>query len=125
MEKNLTIHGGGLRCDNTSCSWKDETIPWDKFSDYINAPCPECGENILTYDDFKRAQQLRDVVDMINTIPAEELQKPLTPEEIAELKASDMFKDAEGLEMLDNKGKLLVTMDLHKQIKITKVEKPD
>lgn len=56
-----------LKCDNESCDF----VLKDKASDrteesYINEPCPECGENLLTEDDFVRHRKVLGFIKLIN-----------------------------------------------------------
>jgi hypothetical protein len=55
-------------CDNEKCNF---TIPYDdKLGDYsfkfINFPCPDCGENLLTKEDYLLHEKLIKAVDLIN-----------------------------------------------------------
>ncbi len=54
-------------CDNVTC---DFTIPNDgRHLDtykFINVPCPKCGENLLTYQDWKQAESFIKMVNWIN-----------------------------------------------------------
>ena len=59
MKKNIEIKESGLVCDNPKCDWKDETINYDSYKEWIDKPCPKCGENLLTKDDYKRAEEVR------------------------------------------------------------------
>lgn len=52
------IRFSGLVCDNPECSWKGPHIKYDDWEDYINSPCPECGEVILTSQDFEDARRM-------------------------------------------------------------------
>jgi len=40
----------GIKCD--SCTWKDMSVPYDKYPEYVNRACPCCGENLLTEQDY-------------------------------------------------------------------------
>lgn len=60
-------------CDNESC---DFSIPNENkylleeviipMRELINAECPKCGENILTYDDYTRVVYLLRVIKFLN-----------------------------------------------------------
>ena len=48
----------GLKCDNPQCDWRDTTIKFAEYPQWLNAPCPKCGANVLTQEDFDKAMQL-------------------------------------------------------------------
>jgi hypothetical protein len=48
----MNIISHGIKCDNTNCDWNDESIPTSQFIDWLNKPCPKCGENLLTEEDY-------------------------------------------------------------------------
>ena len=57
-----------INCDNPEC---DYTVPYedtskDDLSMFVNKPCPKCGENLLTIDDYLQHQTLMKVVNFIN-----------------------------------------------------------
>lgn len=46
MENQVRV--AGLKCDNKECDYQDDTIRYEEYKKYINAPCPKCGHNLLT-----------------------------------------------------------------------------
>ena len=55
-----------LVCDNEQCSYVYE-IPSDKdMSLYVDQPCPQCGENLLTIEDYLRHKSFIKNVKWIN-----------------------------------------------------------
>lgn len=64
-----------IECDNLNCDYTVPTAPGDENIDsanhsrvvsFINKPCPECGENLLTIDDYKNYDVLLKTVAWIN-----------------------------------------------------------
>lgn len=56
-------------CDNTACDYKilNETgNPFIDVKEYINKPCPKCGDNLLTEDDYIRSRNLERIILFIN-----------------------------------------------------------
>ena len=43
----------GIICDNPGCGWRDETVNIEDCGAWLNVPCPNCGQNLLTEDDLK------------------------------------------------------------------------
>jgi hypothetical protein len=82
---NIEIQGGGLKCDNPHCDFEDETIPIEDYEKWINKPCPKCGENLLTQEDYDQTMQILDAMSIINSYSPEDLDTiagNLSPEEI-------------------------------------------
>lgn len=69
--KNIELKESGLQCDNSNCDWKDMTIPHTDYKKYIDHPCPNCGESILTEEDFKLSEAFHFAVDLINNLSEE------------------------------------------------------
>lgn len=43
----------GILCDNPGCGWRDMTINIEDAETWLNIPCPNCGNNLLTEDDLE------------------------------------------------------------------------
>jgi hypothetical protein len=68
MGKIIETHRESLIvCDNESC---DYTVPFTEeagaMKKYINQPCPECGENLLTQKDYELDQKVLRRINWIN-----------------------------------------------------------
>ncbi len=77
----LEAVGGGLKCDNPECDWIDMSIPVKDYKKWINAPCPKCGSNLLTEQDYKLSRMIHGLVKIVNFvyffIPKKWLEKKL------------------------------------------------
>lgn len=73
MKEKIEVKTTGLKCDNINCDWKDTNITFDQMSSWINKPCPKCGENVLTYEDHKRAMIVKESIDRVNSLPEDVL----------------------------------------------------
>lgn len=58
--------GGGIKCDNPECDFADETIKVEDYIDWLNKPCPKCGSNLLTKEDYDNVYMLLSLVDIVN-----------------------------------------------------------
>lgn len=62
-----TIQENLIECDNEQC---DFTIPFNENNNelikYIDIPCPQCGENLLTKEDFIMSLKIDKAVNWIN-----------------------------------------------------------
>lgn len=56
---NLKI--SGLKCDK--CSFKDDDIKIQDYIYLVNKPCPACGSNLLTEQDFRSVQLLAKIAN--------------------------------------------------------------
>tara|TARA_R110000772_G_scaffold20466_5_gene56899 strand:+ start:54568 stop:54951 length:384 start_codon:yes stop_codon:yes gene_type:complete len=70
---HVEMEGGGLKCDNTECNWEDQSISIGNYAQYINYPCPQCGENVLTQEDFDEVQNMISNMGVVNQFSQEEL----------------------------------------------------
>lgn len=52
MDNLIEINGGGIECDNPNCDWVDSTIHVSNYEKWIDVPCPKCGENVMTREDY-------------------------------------------------------------------------
>ena len=55
MTKQYTIAKlsvGGIKCDTDGCGWNDMSILVKDYRDWLNKPCPDCGGNLLTQEDY-------------------------------------------------------------------------
>ncbi|MFA9219865.1 MAG: hypothetical protein ACEQSL_01620 [Sediminibacterium sp.] len=57
-----------ITCDNPKC---DFTIPYSEDMEaytiiYLNQPCPKCGENLLTEQDYIQHERILKVVNWLN-----------------------------------------------------------
>lgn len=53
-------------CDNTDCNYE---IIFDKklnLLEYIEKPCPCCGDNLLTIEDYLTSLKLQKAIDFVN-----------------------------------------------------------
>lgn len=58
-----------LQCDNPACDFKIENRTKDPFIDaeiFINHPCPKCGWNLLTLDDYMSWKKLVNTIKWVN-----------------------------------------------------------
>jgi hypothetical protein len=56
-------------CDNKSCDYKIKNETGDfnvEIKQYINMPCPKCGENLLTQQDYDMSKRVRKTINWIN-----------------------------------------------------------
>lgn len=56
-------------CDNKNCDYKVVNPTGDPNMDaieYLNKPCPECGENLLTERDYIQSINMMKIVNWLN-----------------------------------------------------------
>lgn len=84
-ENNMEMNIHGLKCDNPNCDWNDMSVPFDDYVSHVNAPCPECGENILKEEEYQKLLQMKNAVNALNAMSEEDIQNMLvnlSPEEM-------------------------------------------
>jgi hypothetical protein len=75
-EQNVAMVGmGSIQCDNDSCDYYAEEVSFEEYGDWVNKPCPKCGENLLTPEDFLAAQGLMQAMELMNALSPEELKE--------------------------------------------------
>ncbi len=112
--KNVEYNETGLQCDNPNCDWKDESIQFKDYKSHINAPCPKCGENILTETDYANAKHLHDMLDFVNS---------LSEDQINELSKNVNIQDNPMLKDFKDEDVVKMTISTHEKITIEKIEK--
>lgn len=82
---NMEVDIHGLQCDNPNCDYEDMSVPFSDYEKSIGKPCPKCGENLLTQEDYDKVMQMIDAAEIVNMFSPEDLQKivaNLSPEEM-------------------------------------------
>lgn len=122
--KNIEIvSGGGLKCDNPKCDWVEENVPIEDYEKWLNAPCPKCGENVLTDDEYMNVKALMATVNLINSISPEELQQLTEGFTLEDFIGSNFIKDADGIDELTSDDTFVFSLDTHKEVKVTSIKK--
>ena len=125
MEKNIEFKGGGLVCDNPNCDYKNENVLFEDYSEWLDKPCPKCGENLLTQEDYENARLLHLSIDIVNSLSEEELEffnKAFQEKGFPDL---PIFEDVQDLKFNSTNGNVLVEVGTHKEIKIKSIKKID
>lgn len=68
MKNALELQVLGIKCDNENCDYKNEDVKVGEFDEWLNKPCPECGENLLTEADLKAMKFLLKITNFLNRI---------------------------------------------------------
>ena len=67
----------GLQCDAEGCDWVDKTIPDTDYPKWLNAPCPKCGANVLTQEDYDAYFFFMDMLRLAASIEVPEEEKQM------------------------------------------------
>ena len=59
-----TLEISGIKCD--SCDYRNPDIVFNDYDNWLNKPCPKCGENLLTQADYDTVQVLSHMVEFSN-----------------------------------------------------------
>lgn len=63
----ITFDIHGIKCDNTACDYADLEAEFDPEK-YLNMPCPKCGENLFTGEDYRLMKAMLKVTQITNAI---------------------------------------------------------
>jgi len=65
----MAIHISGIKCDNPKCDYRDDSVNRDNYPEYVDKPCPECGSNLLTKEDYEAVISLESIEGLDIDIP--------------------------------------------------------
>ena len=51
--ENTKVMISGIKCDNPECDFRDDSVKYEDYPNWLNKPCPKCGQNLLTKEDYK------------------------------------------------------------------------
>jgi uncharacterized paraquat-inducible protein A len=74
-QKYIQEAGSGIVCDNPDCNYEDMTVSHTELDKWLNKPCPKCGENLLTEEDFKNHSKLMATINLLNSMSEEQLEE--------------------------------------------------
>jgi len=58
----------GIKCDNKYCEFADMSVKVEDYHLWLNKPCPNCGENLLTQADYDLVKFQLDTAERLNKI---------------------------------------------------------
>lgn len=99
----------GIKCDNVKCDYEDMEVKYEDYPKYVNLECPNCGDNLLTEEDYNSVKSFVDMAKMLD-------------KEIRDYKEEVNITQ-------DNKDYIKVSQELDgtgkKDIKVSQVKKED
>jgi len=124
QEKRIEVNSGGLQCDNPACDWTDPTVQVKDYKNWLNAPCPKCGENVLTEEDLDNALFLHSIAGFINEIPEESFEGIMkTFAEATPPNAEEDLKKK--YDLPEDTKKVSMLFDVHKGIHLKDIKSAD
>lgn len=60
------VCGGGIKCDNPECDFADANVEIEDYINWLNKPCPICGSNLLTQQDYDNVHKILEAVNFVN-----------------------------------------------------------
>ena len=103
---NMMITSGGLVCDNDSCDWEDMSIKVDDYPKWLNAPCPKCGENVLTEEDLNTHLAMLETCKKLDSMDPQKIEA-LGEEMLEQLRqAAKATQDPELLQQYEDLARL-------------------
>lgn len=46
MKEASNVIVKGIKCDNPECDFKDMSVNFEDYKNWVNRPCPKCGTNL-------------------------------------------------------------------------------
>lgn len=68
MSKKLDSHIQGLQCDNSNCDYSNPDIPFEQYEQFVNCPCPKCGQLLLTPQAYKMYVAMKSMGNLLTKI---------------------------------------------------------
>jgi hypothetical protein len=112
----------GIKCDNPKCDYSDNTVKQSEYLAWVNRPCPKCGENLLTEEDYHMTLVMHNAVDFMNALSLEEIIEISKLAKENDVFNSDVFADAKGKEHLESDGLVSISLNIHDGIKATEIK---
>lgn len=66
MKMDFNIQG--LKCDNPNCDYCNPEIPFEQYEQFVNYPCPKCGQSLLTPHAYKMCVAMKSMGNFITKI---------------------------------------------------------
>ena len=67
-EKQLEAVISGIKCDNPNCNYRDDSVKFEDYPQWIDKACPVCAWNLLTKECYAKNLKLLNVIDVISNI---------------------------------------------------------
>lgn len=64
----ISVYASGIKCD--SCPHSEPLVKSSEYKNYLNRPCPICGENLLTKKDYDMVRITSALQNIFNVILA-------------------------------------------------------
>lgn len=79
MDSLIDFHYKGIKCDNPECNWADWSVKQEDYEQWIDRPCPICGQNLLTKECHERTnkilEELKNLNNLLNLILPEDIKE--------------------------------------------------
>lgn len=58
----------GIRCDTEGCDFEDRSVLAENLVDWVDRPCPKCGANLITEDDWDMIDKMLAFTEITNRL---------------------------------------------------------
>ena len=72
MNEQNGLELAGIKCENQTCDYRNEHVLLDEYINYLNIPCPKCGEILLTENDFNLVKMFGAMVSIANKLESDD-----------------------------------------------------
>lgn len=124
MDQKIEFVETGILCDNPNCDWVDETVTHEQLKDWLNVPCPKCGENVLTQQDFDNANRFYFALQIANSLTDEERKELYDIIDFDKIAESGVLANPSDVEILKDSGSLVTfEVSTHKELKVQNIKR--
>ena len=73
LHENVKVSVGATRVHCDYCGHNIDNVPYAELGEFVNKPCPVCGEDLLTEQDYLSAMVLIAVINGGDITPSEKI----------------------------------------------------
>ncbi len=66
MDDIIKFECSGIKCDNKQCDFRDDSVGIKEYKEWLEKPCPKCGQVLLTKKDYYKVMTLLDIIKFFN-----------------------------------------------------------
>lgn len=64
----MELEISGIKCDTKHCNYRDDSVKFEDYPNWIDNPCPVCGGNLLTQKDYDRCIKMKKTIKIIHAL---------------------------------------------------------
>lgn len=100
-----------ILCDNEQCDFVEENVAVSSLKEWVNRPCPKCGENLLTEQDYENSLVVDKTMEMLRRLSPNKIKMmydAVPPEAREAISEALGLKDGDNLLEIGTHGKVTI-----------------